>query len=53
MLVGASNLWFPATLSIIVMPESAQEKAEDLADRIRAVLGGQARQVREFPGHPA
>ena len=39
MLVGASNLWFPATLSIIVMPESAQEKAEDLADRIRAVLG--------------
>ena len=39
MLVGASNLWFAATLSIIVMPESAQEKAEDLADRIRAVLG--------------
>ena len=39
MLIGASNLWFPATLSIIVMPESAQEKAEDLADRIRAVLG--------------
>ena len=39
MLIGASNLWFAATLSIIVMPESAQEKAEDLADRIRAVLG--------------
>jgi hypothetical protein len=39
MLIGASNLWFPATLSIIVMPESAEEKAEDLADRIRAVLG--------------
>jgi hypothetical protein len=39
MLIGASNLWFPATLSIIVMPESAQEKAEDFADRIRAVLG--------------
>jgi hypothetical protein len=39
MLIGASNLWFAATLSIIVMPESAEEKAEDLADRIRAVLG--------------
>ena len=39
MLVGASNLWFAATLSIIVMPESAEEKAEDLADRIRVVLG--------------
>jgi len=39
MLIGASNLWFPATLSIIVMPESAEERAEDLADRIRAVLG--------------
>jgi hypothetical protein len=36
MLIGASNLWFPATQSIIVMPESAPEKAEDLADRIRA-----------------
>ena len=39
MLVGASNLWFPATFSIIVMPESAEEKASDLADRIRIALG--------------
>ncbi len=39
MLVGASNLWFPATQSIIVMPESQQEKADDLADRIRTTLG--------------
>ncbi|MFE2722832.1 DrmB family protein [Kitasatospora sp. NPDC059327] len=39
MLVGASNLWFPATQSIIVMPESQQEKEEDLADRIRTSLG--------------
>ena len=39
MVVGASNLWFPATFSIIVMPESAAEKAGDLADRIRAALG--------------
>ena len=38
MLIGASNLWFPSTLSIIVMPESPEEKAEDLADRIRLAL---------------
>jgi Domain of unknown function (DUF1998) len=39
MLIGASNLWFPATHSIIVMPESPEEKASDLADRIRVALG--------------
>lgn len=39
MLVGASNLWFPATQSIIVMPESQQETTGDLAVRIRTVLG--------------
>jgi hypothetical protein len=39
MLIGASNLWFPSTLSIIVMPESAEETADDLADRIRVTLG--------------
>ena len=38
MLIGASNLWFPSTLSIIVMPESPEEKADDLADRIRLAL---------------
>ena len=38
-LVGASNLWFPATQSIIVMPESSQEEAGDLAARIRVALG--------------
>ncbi len=38
-LVGASNLWFPATQSIIVMPESPQEQAGDLAARIRVALG--------------
>ena len=52
MLIGASNLWFPATLSIIVMPESAEEKADDLADRHPGRARGQARQVRGFPGHP-
>ncbi|MET8208354.1 DUF1998 domain-containing protein [Streptomyces sp. NPDC005373] len=39
MLVGASNLWFPATQSIVVMPESQEEKASDLADRVRTALG--------------
>jgi hypothetical protein len=39
MLIGASNLWFPSTLSIIVMPESKEETADDIADRIRTALG--------------
>jgi len=39
MLVGASNLWFPATYSIIVMPETDQEKTVDLADLIVGALG--------------
>jgi len=39
MLIGASNLWFPATYSIIVMPESAEERVSDLADQIRIALG--------------
>jgi len=38
MLVGASNLWFPASFSIVVMPESAEEKASDLADQIRTEI---------------
>lgn len=47
MLVGASNLWFPATQSIIVMPESQQEKASDLADRIRTTLGEKLGKYRQ------
>lgn len=39
MLIGASNLWFPATESIIVMPESTAERTESLADDIRLALG--------------
>jgi hypothetical protein len=38
MLVGASNLWFPATYSIIVMPETDQEKASDLANQVRGAV---------------
>ena len=40
MLVGASNLWFPAVQSVIDMPRlDAAEHNADLADRIKAVLG--------------
>lgn len=38
-LVGASNLWFPVSQSVIVMPESSDEQNRDLADRIRLALG--------------
>ena len=47
MLVGASNLWFPATQSIIVMPESPEEKASDLADQIRVALGDKLAKYRD------
>ncbi|AWS44510.1 hypothetical protein DKM19_27335 [Streptosporangium sp. 'caverna'] len=46
-LVGASNLWFPATQSIIVMPESQQEKVSDLADQIRIALGNKLAKYRD------
>ena len=38
-MMGASNLWFGATQSIIVMPRTDDEKTELLADRLRAELG--------------
>lgn len=47
MLVGASNLWFAATHSIIVMPESHAEQANDLADQIRIALGDKLEKYRE------
>lgn len=46
MLVGASNLWFAATQSIIVMPESDAESADDLADAVR--LGLTAEELADF-----
>ena len=53
MLIGASNLWFPSTLSIIVMPESAEEKAERPCGPAPGRARGQAREVRGLPGpHP-
>lgn len=40
MLVGASNLWFPAVQSIIVMPRlDPAEQLADEADRVKAALG--------------
>jgi hypothetical protein len=38
-LVGASNLWFPSVHSIIVMPESSDEREAELVDQIRLALG--------------
>ena len=53
MLVGASNLWFPATHSIIVMPESAEEKASDLADQIRIATRASGSPRTRRPGDAA
>ncbi|HUY52761.1 MAG TPA: DUF1998 domain-containing protein [Streptosporangiaceae bacterium] len=46
-LVGASNLWFAATQSIIVTPESQQERTNDLADQIRIALGEKLARYRD------
>lgn len=45
-MMGASNLWFPSTQSIIVMPRSDAEEQEALADRLRVELG--AEQIKQF-----
>lgn len=45
-MMGASNLWFPSTQSIIVMPRSDAEKKEVLADQLRVELG--IDQVKQF-----
>lgn len=38
-MMGASNLWFASTQSIIVMPRTEAEEKEALADRLRVELG--------------
>lgn len=38
-MMGASNLWFPALQSIIVMPRTEAEEEEVVAERLRAALG--------------
>ncbi len=51
MLVGASNLWFPAVQSVIDMPRlDAAEKRADLADRINVVLGTE--RLTRYAGQP-
>ncbi|GAA4759111.1 DUF1998 domain-containing protein [Gordonia alkaliphila] len=45
-MMGASNLWFASTQSIIVMPRTDAEETEALADRLRAELG--VEQVKQF-----
>ena len=49
MLVGASNLWFAATQSIIVMPETAAESEDDLADKVRLCLGEKLAKYADNP----
>ncbi len=45
-MMGASNLWFPSTQSIIVMPRTDDEEKAALADILRAELG--AEQIEQF-----
>jgi len=45
-MMGASNLWFASTQSIIVMPRTDAEEKEALADRLRVGLG--VDQVQQF-----
>jgi hypothetical protein len=47
MLIGASNLWFASTQSIIVMPRSKGERAGDVADQIRIALGDRLARYRD------
>lgn len=45
-MMGASNLWFASTQSIIVMPRTEAEEKEALADKLRVELG--VEQVKQF-----
>lgn len=47
-MMGASNLWFASTQSIIVMPRTDAEEKAALADRLRVEVGVQ--QVQQFAG---
>ncbi len=40
-MMGASNLWFPSTQSIIVMPRTDADEQEALADRLRVEVGAE------------
>ncbi|WP_213244441.1 MULTISPECIES: DUF1998 domain-containing protein [Gordonia] len=45
-MMGASNLWFASTQSVIVMPRSDAEEKDALSDRLRAALG--IEQIKQF-----
>ncbi len=47
-MMGASNLWFPSTQSVIVMPRSEAEQREALADQLRVELD--IEDVKQFAG---
>lgn len=38
-LMGASNVWFPSTQSVLVMPRTESQEKEVLADRLRSGVG--------------
>lgn len=46
-MMGASNLWFSSTQSIIVMPRTDADNKAALADQLRAQLGPQLEQFSE------
>jgi len=48
MVVGASNLWFPSTQSVIVMPESDADQADALATHIRLEMGDRLARLHKF-----
>ncbi|WP_306359205.1 DUF1998 domain-containing protein [Nocardia sp. CC227C] len=48
-LVGASNLWFPATQSVIVMPESESAHYEEVASRVRGAFGPELADYAQSP----
>ncbi|KAB1947544.1 DUF1998 domain-containing protein [Micromonospora sp. ALFpr18c] len=45
-MMGASNLWFTSTQSIIIMPRSDAEKKEALGDQLRVEVG--IDQIKQF-----
>jgi hypothetical protein len=47
MLIGASNLWFGATQSVIVMPQSEADRADSLALRLWNAKGEKLAKYRE------
>ncbi|GIF09681.1 hypothetical protein Asi03nite_72190 [Actinoplanes siamensis] len=51
MMMGASNLWFASTQSIIVMPRTAEQDKTALATRMRTLLSEQ--ELTQFGALPA